>query len=417
MAIASQVEGRKDEDAAARTVDVLVVGGGYSGLWGAVNAVDVARECKRSLRVALISRYDFLTHRPRLYEKDPETLRVPLRPLLDPLGIELVHGEATGIDTDGHRVTVQTAEGEVELGYQRLVLATGSELRRLPIPGVDEHGLNVDCFEGAVAFDRHLKEIVAQPELEGSNTFVVVGAGMTGIELSTELRDRIAQHADEETAEAARIVLVEQAPAVAPTFGDSPRPVIEEALDLARVETRVGVGLTKVGADRATLSDGEEIVTRTTVITVGMRASALTEQIAAERDEMGRLHVDEELRVKGVEDVFASGDVAYAYVDEGHVAMMACQNSRTMGKYVGRNVAADLLEVPYTPYRQADYTTCLDLGRFGAVYTEGFDRELRYAGETAKERKRMINTEMIYPPAPGSDEEILAGMRIDARGR
>ena len=64
-----------------------------------------------------------------------------------------------------------------------------------------------------------------------------------------------------------------------------------------------------------------------------------------------------------------------------------------------------------------DDTTCLDLGGFGAVYTEGFDRVLKSYGQEAKKRKMMINREMIYPPAPLSREHVIAEMRIDARGR
>jgi NADH dehydrogenase len=88
-----------------------------------------------------------------------------------------------------------------------------------------------------------------------------------------------------------------------------------------------------------------------------------------------------------------------------------------MGKYAGRNAASDVLGQPFRRYRQGDYTTCLDLGRFGAVFTDGFDRKLKLAGPEAKKRKRWINTELISLPHPGPTDQVLAAMRIDEKGR
>ena len=87
-----------------------------------------------------------------------------------------------------------------------------------------------------------------------------------------------------------------------------------------------------------------------------------------------------------------------------------------MGKYAGLNAARDVLGGEPRPYRQADYTTCLDLGDFGAVFTMGWDRQVQTIGAEAKKRKEMINTQWIYPPS-GEAEEVFAALRIDERGR
>jgi len=73
-----------------------------------------------------------------------------------------------------------------------------------------------------------------------------------------------------------------------------------------------------------------------------------------------------------------------------------------------------LLGQPPRAYRQTDYSTCLDLGNFGAVLTTGWDRKVGHFGEEAKKRKMWINGELIYPPT-GNREEILAGGRIDEK--
>jgi NADH dehydrogenase len=295
-----------------------------------------------------------------------------------------------------------------------LILATGSELRRIPIPGLAEHSFNIDTYEAAVAFDRHLAKIVQTPERAGHNTFVVVGAGMSGIELAAEMRNRIEVHADADTAARARVVLVEQAEMVGPEIGSGPRPVIEAALDEAGIEIRLGVRIDRIDPDSVLLSDGARIEAATTIVTIGLRANSLTAQIPGERDELGRLIVDDMLAVIGAPGVFATGDVACAFVDDENVALMSCQHSRTMGKYAGYNAAHGLMDLPQRRYRQPGYTTCIDLGNYGAVFSTGWERKVEKTAEDAKQRKKRINEERIYPPK-GDRAAILGGMRIDEK--
>jgi NADH dehydrogenase len=174
------------------------------------------------------------------------------------------------------------------------------------------------------------------------------------------------------------------------------------------VTWRVSAAVTAVDGDGLWLSTGERIASKTVIWTAGVRASALTEQIPAERDRFGRLHVDRDLRVIGLDNVFATGDVAYAATDDqGNHALMSCQHALNLGRYAGHNVASDLLGLPALPYTQTRYVTCLDLGPWGAVYTEGWDRVVKLTGAEAKQRKRWINTERIYPP-PANRAEALA---------
>jgi NADH dehydrogenase len=120
------------------------------------------------------------------------------------------------------------------------------------------------------------------------------------------------------------------------------------------------------------------------------------------------------LHVRDIPDVFAAGDVARAYTDDSHVALMSCQHAMPMGRFAGYNAARELMLLPLQPYRQPDYVTCLDLGAAGAVFTRGWDREIVLRDDAAKSKKRMINTERIYPPT-GERDAILAMAAIDPR--
>ena len=391
---------------------LLILGGGFAGVMAALNAADENDRHGGDIAVTLVSTTPYLTIRPRLYESAPETLRVPLAPTLEPAGVAFVEATARSVDSAARTVAIEDkAAANSALTYDRLILATGSELKLPSIPG-SEHTFNIDSYDGAVTLDRHLRQVTIHAVAPGHNIFVIVGSGMTGIELAAEMRRRIAVHGGEAVGGAVRVVLVEQASVLAPEFGAEPRPVIERALAEARVELRLSSRVVKVEPDAVTFDSGERLPCATTVLATGMRASPLTAQIPGRRDELGRLHVDDELRVVDVAGLYATGDVARALADDGHYALMSCQHSLTMGKYAGYNAAHDLLGLELRRYRQPDYTNTLDLGAFGAVFTKGWGRRLEHYGAEAKKRKKWINEELIYPRV-GDRATVLGSGRIN----
>jgi NADH dehydrogenase FAD-containing subunit len=121
----------------------------------------------------------------------------------------------------------------------------------------------------------------------------------------------------------------------------------------------------------------------------------------------GRLPVDQYLRIIGISDVFAAGDVATLAIDGTHASVMSCQHARPMGRFAGHNVVCDLLGKPMLPLRIDWYVTCLDLGPWGAVYTEGWDRHVTVSGMDAKTIKQTINCVRIYPPRSRNRRAVL----------
>ena len=134
----------------------------------------------------------------------------------------------------------------------------------------------------------------------------------------------------------------------------------------------------------------------------------MAQTIAIERDQLGRLHVDEFMRVAGATNIFAAGDVASCVVDGKHSTVMSCQFARPMGRFAGNNVVADLLGQPMLPLDIDWYVTVLDLGSWGALHTVGWDRRLHASGAPAKATKQIINQQRIYPPRTGVRADILA---------
>ncbi|MNF25682.1 NADH dehydrogenase-like protein [compost metagenome] len=291
--------------------------------------------------------------------------------------------------------------------YDKLVLATGSRLAMSNTPGVAEYAFDVDQIEQAIKLEKHLKALADQPASKARNTVVIAGGGFTGIETATEMPARLRAIMGEQAD--INVIIVDRGEKIGASQGESIGQSIAQACDELGVQWHLKASVVAVDENGVTLSDGHRIDARTVVWTTGVRASSLTEQIPAERDALGRLHVDANLKVIGQPDIFATGDVAYAATDDlGNHALMTCQHAISLGRHAGNNVAAQLLGVEAKPYSQPKYVTCLDLGAWGAVFTEGWDRQVKLIKEEGKALKTQINTVWIYPPAANRETALAS---------
>ncbi|MEJ0018875.1 MAG: FAD-dependent oxidoreductase [Acetobacteraceae bacterium] len=390
---------------------IVILGAGFAGLWtalGAARALDERGIGPERVEILVIDRNPYHAIRVRNYEADLQSARVPLADVLGPVAVRHAVADVTDIDVAQREVAI-LADGRPErLSYDRLVVALGSTLPRPAIPGA-EYCFDVDTYTGAARLADHLAMLPARAASPGQFTAVVVGAGFTGIEVAAELIARLERVRASGTAHRpppARVVLVDRRAAIGADMGEAARTVIARALAALGVETRAASSLRAVEPDGAILSDGERIDAATVVWCAGMRAHSLAARIPVERDPLGRLPVDATMRIRGVADAFAAGDVAWFPVDGSHASVMSCQHSRPMGRFAGHNVVCDLLNEPMLPLSIGWYNTILDLGAWGAVYTEGWERRLVAEGAAAKLTKETINRRRIYPP-PGGDRRAL----------
>src|SRR6266545_2818808 len=167
----------------------LILGGGFAGAY-------VARLLGRA-RATIVSPQNFMLYTPILPEAASGTLEprhcvVPVRAMAP--HAELVLGEATGLDETSRTVHVRSEAGELEIGYERLVLALGAVSRVLPVPGLDRHALFFKSLEDAIRLRNHVLrrlELAAVGDAERQLTFVFVGAGYAGVEALAELSDLV----------------------------------------------------------------------------------------------------------------------------------------------------------------------------------------------------------------------------------
>jgi NADH dehydrogenase len=223
---------------------------------------------------------------------------------------------------------------------------------------------------------------------------LIVGAGMTGVELACEMPARLRGLGIEQP----RVMLADSADEIGLSFGSEARPVITDALMALGVEALPSVCIAEIDKTGATLGEGSRIDAATIVWTAGVRPSGLAAIVAGEHTPDGRLRVDS----------CAAGDIAAAPTEDGNETVMSCQHGRPMGRVAGYNAACDLMGNDMTSFRFNPYVTCLDLGPVGALLTAGYDRRLVESGEGVKERKTTTNRINIYPPNPVNRKSLMA---------
>jgi NADH:ubiquinone reductase (H+-translocating) len=344
----------------------LVLGGGFAGSY-------VARLLKRR-GATIVSHENFMLYTPLLPEAasgtlEPRHVVVPLRQMCP--HAELVLGDIRSHDRERKTVVVESLAGELEIGYEQLVVALGATTRTLPIPGLAEHGMGFKDLAEAIALRNHvllqLERASIHPDDPSELGFVFVGAGYAGVEALAELND-MAEAAlrfyPELRDRPQRWVLVDAAPKILPEI---PRRLGEYAArQLAKrgIEIHVGTTLESYDGTEATLADGARIPTRTLVWTAGVRANPLLAQLGLPLDERGRVVVDAALRVAGTGDVWALGDCAAVPNTKtpGAFDPPTSQHSLRQARRLAKNLAGDP-----QPYGYRMLGQVATLGRFKGI--------------------------------------------------
>ncbi len=303
---------------------VVIAGGGFGGLYAAKALRHTPVE------VTLVDRRNFHLFQPLLYQVatgslSPGEIAAPLRSLLrDQKNTRVLLGEAVELDAAGRRLIL--ADGAVP--YDSLIVATGARNHYFGHDAWQADAPGLKSIEDAThirsrllyAFEAAERE--PDPELRRAwLTFVIVGAGATGVELAGALaeiaRDTLrgdfrSIHTDE-----ARILLLDGADRVLPPFPEQLSSAAERSLVHLGVRPRTGVRVTEVdreGVTIQTMQGGERIATRTVVWAAGITVSEFTGIVAkatgAQQDRLGRILVNPDLTVPGHPEVFVIGDAA-----------------------------------------------------------------------------------------------------------
>lgn len=389
---------------------LVIIGGGFAGFWSAMSAVRQGRALSKSdaLKITLISKDEYHGIRPRFYEGELADTRVPIRSYLEALKIDLVVGEVSGINAENRRISLTNGSGDI--AYDSLILAAGSRLKTGDIPGF-ERAFSVDTFQDATRLDQHLHKLSASGfSTQASRNFVVVGGGFAGLEVVTSLPQRVQAHGS--SGAEFNYFLVERSAELAANYSADGRGYIADQLKSAGIQLLLGAEVEKIESGKVVLKSGKLIDTDTVIWTTGLEANPLTANLKGERDELGRLNVDNFLRLPAYNNVFAAGDVAKVLVDDKNYAVMSCQHAMPQGKFAGHNAVNLIFGKDMMPYSQPRYATCLDLGSENALFTTGWERNVKMSGPDAKALKKQIVTQWIYPAANAEETVKMSAPEV-----
>jgi demethylphylloquinone reductase len=324
---------------------ILVVGGGFGGLFTALGLAGAGE-------VTLVSNEDHFLHTPLLYEYlsgEVEAWHIapPYRELLGE-GVGFVQGAVTGVDLDRKELAVA---GRVRrLAYDYLVLAVGGVTNFWGVEGAEQNTLPFRKLRHADDLRRRMCDTLdcippdsPPQDARRSATFVIVGGGASGVELSTKMADLLRDAFRRRGLKGEpRVVVVEMGRQLVPGMGDELRATIEKVLDEKRVEVFTETRVVKVEAGGVTFEHAGErqtIESAGTVWTAGVRVNPLVDKLDVEKTRHGLVVVAPTLQVRGHREVFALGDIAH-FPDVppslAGTAQLAYQQSRA----VARNVQA-----------------------------------------------------------------------------
>jgi NADH:ubiquinone reductase (H+-translocating) len=365
-----------------RIPHVVIVGGGFGGL-AAAKALRNA-----SAHVTLIDRSNHHLFQPLLYQVatsvlTPGQIGSPIRNILrKQRNTTVVLGEVTGIDVEKKCVFADgTDRSGVPIPYDFLVLATGVTHSYFGHDEFAAHAPGLKTLADAVAIRNRILQAFEQAEAEEDPshhrdllTFILVGAGPTGVELASAIavlvRNTLKSEFRRIDPESARIVLFDAAPRVLGTFSEKLSAAASKRLESLGIEVRLGHAVDQIDADGVIVA-GERIYSKTVIWTAGVAPSAAGKWLKAPTDRAGRVRIQNDLSVPGHPEIFVIGDTA-SLDQEGRplpgVAQVAIQQGRYAGKLIRRSIAG---QPAPPPFRYFDKGNMAVVGKGFAVVQSG----------------------------------------------
>ena len=352
---------------------VLSVGAGFGGLGAAEQLVHVP------VHVTLIDRHNYHTFQPLLYQVatsllNAEDVGAPVRSIFrHQENVNFRLGTVVGIDVPGQKIRMDNGE---ELNYDYLVLAGGATVNYFGTPGAAEYAFPLYTLTNAVKLRNQVMQRFEAADRDptivddGGLTFVIVGAGPTGVETAGALSDLfynlLPRDYHQLATEMARVVLVEMGQDVLPPFKETLRKYAQYELEDRRVELRLGESVAEIGPTSLKLKSGEEIKAHTVIWAAGVKASPLANMLGLPQGRGGRVKLNPDLSAPDHPEIFVVGDMGEV-ASEGKLLPQLASVAMQSGEHVGRQIARRIAGEETQPFKYWDKGFMATIGRGSAV--------------------------------------------------
>lgn len=376
---------------------VVIVGGGFGGL-AAAKALKNA-----PVQIILLDRTNHHLFQPLLYQVaisvlTPGQIASPIRGVLrNQKNATVILGEVTGVDKDQRCVFVNSADREgVPVPYDYLVLATGASHSYFGHDEYEKFAPGLKGLADAVAIRNKILNAFEQaeteedPRLHGNLlTFVLVGAGPTGVEMASAIASLVRSTVKSEfrriDPSMARILLLDRGNRVLGTFSEELSAAAKRRLEGLGVEVRLGQGVDKIDNEGVIVA-GERIPSKTVIWTAGVAPSPAGKWLGVETDRAGRVRIRGDLTVPGLPEIMVVGDTA-SLDQDGKPLPGVAQVAIQQGRYAGRLILSRIKgSPPPPPFRYFDKGSMAVVGKgyavlqTGKVHLSGFLAWFAWAG-------------------------------------
>jgi NADH dehydrogenase len=381
----------------SRIPRIVILGAGYGGI---ITAIRLQKELNyNEADVTLVNKHDYhyITthlHMPAAGTDNPKNARINILSLIDEFKIDFVKSTVVQIKPNEQKVILSDGT----LSYDYLVVGLGGEPETFGIPGLQEYAMNIRSINTVNLIREHIEYQFAryknEPKRTDLLTFVVGGAGFTGIEFVGELADRLPKLCKQFNVDPAlvKIYNVEAAPSALPGFDPELVDYAMKALEERGVTFKLNTPVKECTPEGVILADGEVIKSTTVVWTGGVRGNHLIEEAGFEV-KRGRVHVDEYLRTNEKENVYIVGDNALIFNPEGRPYPPTAQIAIQQGEAVANNLVAVIRGEKLESFTPTLKGTVASLGKRDAI---GVVYKYKVRGFNAVVMKRLLDLRYLY---------------------
>lgn len=349
---------------------IVILGGGYAGLLTAVTLQRKVHEKRADITLVNKNDYHYLTtkiHESGAGTLDPEMVRFPISQLIDSDRINFAQDEVTGIDLARKQVSLK----EGKLPYDYLVVSIGGSPQTFDIPGIEENAFFLFDFEGTEKLRVHIEkqfEEYRQDQDKSRLTFVIGGAGFTGMEFLYEILEHIPSLCRKYLVDESNVKVVCVEAANTLLNGYDPRMVNDVLASLQKVKChfQMGLAVTSCTNNEVILSDGTSIKTNTMIWAGGVKGNPILRELGFESIN-GRVKINEFLEVPGHKDIYVLGDASVAFSPDEKPIPPSAQIALQEGQYCGYSIACKIYGQPRKPFQYIHRGTVMSMGRKNAT--------------------------------------------------